>query len=443
VDSAKELQYTLQSVTKLSKTLILAAFLWVLLGISEARAQILSPTSTEILFSYETDFEAAPDSFFSISAEELALNHANYLFGVMASIELANSFGIDSTLVQGLGAPRADMQIQVVSAEMKSGKLILKYKNQGRMLVHNQVAEKILKDRSWSLPLPVDENRAYIVHCTDHRYFSMGDYWYFWNPYRLGCESLLKAPLVKFVSINISPVRQKKFDEWTRLDLLRGANGNGPLFSIYAVHGFDEGPEAKNDGGRLAYDTFNKYLLSLGFKETVKYSGLSRPLKVYQKSVVIPPGKLVEVEIKSLLADTSLEIKGITFAKFFKEAVESADVIYYSGHSGLGGNLSIPDLENKVGGFVFPQNKRQLFYFEACSSYSYYLTPFKNEKTRAKIDILTNGLASYFETANIVLHGFIDVLLSEKQTDILWIDFIKQIEKPLDGQSYLLNVGGV
>ncbi len=443
MDSPRELQYELQPVTKLSKTLILAAFLWVLLGISEARAQILSPTSTEILFSYQTEFEAAPDSFFSRSAESLALNHANYLFGVMASIELASSFGIDSTLIQGLGAPRSDMLIQVISSELRGNKLIIKYSSQGRMLVHNQVAEQILKSRSWKLPLPVNGERAYKVHCTDHHYFSMGDYWYFWNPYRLGCESLLSAPLVKYVDINISPVRQKKFDEWARLDLLRGPNGNGKLFSVYTVHGFDQGPDAKDDGGRLAFDTFNDHLMSLGFKETVKYSGLSRPLKVYQKSVAIAPDQFIEVEIKSLLADTSLEIKGITFAKFFKEAVETADVIYYSGHSGLGSNLSIPDLEAKVGGFLFPRNKRQLFYFESCSSYSYYMTPFKNEKTRAKIDVMTNGLASYFETANIMLHGFIDVLLSSEHVDIKWIDFLEQIEKPLDGQSYLLNVGGV
>jgi hypothetical protein len=430
-------------MNKITKTLIFAALIWALFSTSEARAQVISPSSEEVLFSYQTDFEISASEAGDAALEQLSLDHANYLFGVMSSIELAGSYGIDSTVVEGAGAPRSDMQIRVISSQNKGKVLTIRYAVSGRMLVHKKVARVLLKDRVWRLPLPVNGKKAFKVQCTDEHYKSFGDFWYFWDPYRAGCESLQDAPLAKTVEIHISPVRQKKFDEWARLDLLRGANGNGDLFSIYVIHGFDESSTDKKDAGRITFDTFNAYLLEKGFQETVKFAGLKRPLKVYTKTVTLPQNKKITIEIKSQLADTEMETKGVTFAKFFKEAVAQADVIYYSGHSGLGSNLSIPLLEEKAGGFTFPKNKRQIFYFEACSSYSYYLTHFSAHKTRAKIDILSNGLASYFETANDVLHAFMDVLISDKMIDIQWLDFLKRIEKPLEGRSFLLNVGGV
>lgn len=133
----------------------------------------------------------------------------------------------------------------------------------------------------------------------------------------------------------------------------------------------------------------------------------------------------------------------MTFAKFFKEAVENADVIIYGGHSGLGGNLDIPSLESKAGKFKFNSKKRQIFYFDSCASYAYYLTQFSGEKTKSKIDILTNGLSSYFETSQAVLEGLLENILSETKEDVSWMQIMKDMEKPLDGGSFLLNVGGV
>jgi hypothetical protein len=149
------------------------------------------------------------------------------------------------------------------------------------------------------------------------------------------------------------------------------------------------------------------------------------------------------VEIKSLLVDTGIESRSRVFADFFREAVQTADVIYYAGHSGLGGNLDISSLEAKSGEFVFPRNKRQIFFFDSCSSYSYYLEPFSAQKTRARIDVVTNALASYFHTGGLVKSEFLDVLLDPDLTDLSWLDILKRIEFALEGESYLMSVGGV
>ena len=150
----------------------------------------------------------------------------------------------------------------------------------------------------------------------------------------------------------------------------------------------------------------------------------------------------MQIEVKHQLADTELDIRGITFAKFFKEAVETADVVIYAGHSGLGSNLDIAALERKVGNFRFNPKKKQIFFFDACTSYAFHLSPFAAEKTRGKIDILTYALPSYFHTGQAVKEKFFEILFDPSIQDMTWLNIMKAMEEPLDGGTYLLNVGG-
>jgi hypothetical protein len=88
-----------------------------------------------------------------------------------------------------------------------------------------------------------------------------------------------------------------------RLDLLRGPNGNGDTFRIDVVHGFESS------------------------------------------------------QTRSFLVETEITARAKSFAVSFKEAVENADVIFYAGHSGLGGNLDIPSLEEKAGGPILSDSR--------------------------------------------------------------------------------------
>jgi hypothetical protein len=71
------------------------------------------------------------------------------------------------------------------------------------------------------------------------------------------------------------------------------------------------------------------------------------------------------------------------------------------------------------------------------------LVPFRETKTKSKIDILSNGLSSYFETTPLVTEAFFRALLDVQEVDQSWMSIMKSIEKPLKGGSYLLNVGGI
>ncbi len=293
--------------------------------------------------------------------------------------------------------------------------------------------------------MPLDVDSIYLKKCTDPYYTGFEDYWYFWNPYREGCTKLQESPFAKKVNIVIKPTRERKLEQTPRLDLLRGSNINGDLFSVYIVHGFDGSSLNPKDDARKNVSELHEYLLNKGFKEEILRAGMIMPLSIFTKKLTLLNGKTILVEIKSLLVNTEIEAKTVTFPRFFKEAVETADVIFYTGHSGLGGNLNLDQLEAnaKQGRFKFPKNKRQLFFFDSCSSYSYYLVPFSEKKTRARIDVVTNALASYFHTGGIVLQAFMDVLLDETISDITWLDYMKYMEEGLDGETYLMSVGGI
>ena len=149
------------------------------------------------------------------------------------------------------------------------------------------------------------------------------------------------------------------------------------------------------------------------------------------------------VRVRHLLVDTAIDSRSKAFAKFFKESVEISDAVIYSGHSGLGGNLDIPSLEEKAGEFNFDPKKRQLFYFNSCSSYSYYLEPFRSEKTKSKIDILSNALAAYMDDESAETTALLRILLDESRSPD-WMEVLLEMEAANTfDMTYLLNVGGV
>ncbi len=401
-----------------------------------ARAQVHAPSAKEVTFEYEATFVLESPTY---SPEEDAALHLSHLFGIFKSPEYVESYGIDSDKVAGIGVPRIPAKIRVESAEEgEDGSVTVKYVASGVLLLESRVAKKLLKNGNLTVPLPYEMGKIYNEKCTDHHYTSLGDYWYFYDIYREGCEYLQKSPFAKKVKIQIGEMKTTKLEESPRLDLLRGDNDNGDLFSIYVIHGFAESYKDPRDDGRGNYNDFNKSLRSWGFK-----GNFGKRVSVVQKDVADAEGKKkFTVEVRHFLVESSISSRGQSFAKFFKQAVEKADVLIYGGHSGLGGNLDIPSLEQKVGDFEFNPKKRQIFYFDSCSSYSYYLEPFRSKKRKSKIDVITNGLESYFHLSGSVLDSLMTLLI-DPTNNPSWAEVLETMEEPLEGGSYLLNVGGV
>ena len=429
---------SLVSLTRVTKiitvlSLLLAGFV--------AHAQVIGPSITEVKYSYTTTFEIPANAEESTDDERAQL-HASHLFGLFHSPALVRKMGVPDG-IGGIGAPRSQMKIKILASEVVGNLIKVKYSNSGKMLLHNLAAKKLLADGNFEVPMPTNPYTIYDQKCTDEHYDSFGDYWYFYDIYKEGCQYLAKAPFAQSVSITIKPSQYKKMQETVQLPQLRGNNGNGDLFSVYVIHGYESDSTDKEDSGRINYEEFNDYLLQNNFTEDKVKSARNSKLLVYTKDISLDNGKTMKVEIKHLLVATEIDSRSKVFAKFFKEAVETADVIIYGGHSGLGGNLDIPLLQEKAGAFQFNAKKKQIFFFDSCSSYSYYLEHFSVEKTKAKIDIVTYGLSSYFHTSNKVLSRFMDHFLSEKSADVPWADVLSSMENELEGDTYLLSVGGI
>jgi hypothetical protein len=401
-------------------------------------AQVFGPSSEEVKFSYKTEF-VSTDAQTDIGDQ--AREHADYLFGILHSQELTENFNLNWDQVGGIGSPHSDIFVSATSRQLDDGSLLIRYSARGKILMHKKVAKKVLAAQSLDVLLPYDLANVYDPKCTDEHYDTQGDYWYFWNPYREGCEHLTEEPFTKSVTIAIAPGNKTNPKAMARLDLVRGNNDNGDLFSIYVVHGFNEDSSA-NDDGRINFEQLNEYLRNENFVEKVVRKADSRPLHLFTKSLELENGKTIQVEVRHLLANTAIDKKTKTFAQFMREAVYHGDVIFYGGHSGLGGNLDIASLEGIAGKFVFNPNKKQIFFFDSCSSYSYYLSPFAAEKTKAKIDIVTNALSSYFHTSQATTAAFFNALLTPEK-DLSWNSILTSMEEPLSGGSYLINVGGL
>jgi hypothetical protein len=402
-----------------------------------AKAQVISPMAQELELSYQASFILGEDEDDIASA---ASTHSDYLMGVIKSANFVESLGVSFESSEGIGAPRLPLKITGVKArELADGRTEVSYKYRAKALIHKNAAKKILKNGAFEVVLPYDISKVYDKKCTDAHYDSFGDYWYFWDPYRAGCEKLLQEPATRKVEIEAKELVYKKIEENTRFDLLRADNGNGTLFQIDIINGFDE-TSGREDIGWKIFKNLNSALeRNFGFVLLKKGGSAKNPIYSYEKTL----DSGTTVLIRSIVVDTAMESRSKAFAKFFKDSVENADVIVYSGHSGLGGNLDIPSLEEKAGKFNFNPKKRQLFYFNSCSSYSYYLDSFRGEKTKSRIDVLTNALAAYMDEDSMETQVLLEELLDESGSPE-WMDVMKKMEKSSSfGMTYLLNVGGV
>lgn len=418
------------------------AFFAVVLFFYNLSAQVIAPSAEEVEYSYTAEFRTSRSQ--AQDLDGLAYFHASHIFGLLHTSQITKAHQMNYDKIEGIGAPRAQFNIRIQNTYLdSSGKLAIKYSAKGKMLLHHNAAKLILSRGGLNLPLPADPDDIYNKNCTDDYYNSSEDYWYFYDVFRAGCSYLSKEPYALLIPVRVWKKVAKKTEQNLKLSALRGNNQNGQTFSIYVIHGYAESVHSPNDDGRALFKELNEELLKQNFTEKVLYKNTNRPLHIFSKSVKLESGKVIDIEIKHTLVETSADSKTVSFAKFFKQAVESADVIIYSGHSGLGGNLDLAVLESKAGKFSFDKYKRQVYFFDSCSSYSYYLEPFLMEKTKSKIDVITNGLSSYFHTGNIILGKFLRFLLSESEKDPTWHEVLNEMEKPLKGGSYLINVGGI
>ena len=136
-------------------------FLTCLYASMNSFAQILGPSVQEVQFKYRVRFQIPMNSDYATDLERAEF-HASHLFGLMHSPQLIRKFDLNPNIVGGLGAPKSPAQIKIISSTNLQNDLIeIEYESKGRMILHKDVAEKILKAERMILPMPVNPYESY------------------------------------------------------------------------------------------------------------------------------------------------------------------------------------------------------------------------------------------------------------------------------------------
>lgn len=442
-----------------------------------SQAQTLSYSGQEISYSFETEFRTpSEESLTKSESLEQANLHADHLFGIFHSPEYASRFGIPEDLNDGYAGTEYPEVSEVKTFRQDGDSHIwIKYKAQAKALVRKEVLNGWIgqaKEGTITLPLLRDLSQIYTEDyadytkskwskCTDSHYSTPIDFYYFYNPFL--CTELSEPPLASNVNFQIQ-LNHQSSNEGALIPTqkIHGDNGNGKLVNLYFAFGYNENPEAGSDprvihrdaGWKLFSSIGNNLKEFYGFKKIESEAELSEILgkdrkeidlltpvnmdsnskRIYFSTYVKFDGDLIYVARLGLFntsnEDSYRPLK--SFPKFWKEAWENADFIYYGGHSGDGVSLSFDTLMSiyskiDLDSIRFKRKKTQIVFLDACSSYAHYKNTYV-AKHPENLFLISHGLTTPFHLAKPMLDTMIPMLLQDQQ-EPSWLYLLEEVEK--------------
>jgi hypothetical protein len=303
-------------------------------------------------------------------------------------------------------------------------------------LISFEEAKRLHKDDEWTLKdiQSVKAGGAGAFNaCTDSHYNSEGDFWYFWNPHATGCPKATKDAL-EIVPGNLKPLPSTT-QTWPRYKELFGDNGNGKKVLVTFLVGIDENWKKTDLGVQGFEKTFR--ILTEGKRLLADPTAIPPPVdpeadpNVEQPEPLLLPGEIAllkatkdeddvrfeVVEHKKNFRKMVLKRRGYevelnmhlvnpdaqSFVKYAVDGLQESDVFMYDGHSGLGGYLSVGRLFGNRSK-TLPKDKYQIFFFNGCSTFSYYNFDFfqlkadENEDPdgHKNLEILTTSVPATF-----------------------------------------------
>ncbi|HAZ12881.1 MAG: hypothetical protein A2X86_08830 [Bdellovibrionales bacterium GWA2_49_15] len=348
-------------------------------------------------------------------------------------------------------------RIKYTAVKKSSGKVVVSYQYRGKAVFDKKLfarSERIKIDIKlprnpetiFALGVVNDENR-----CTDEHYNSEGDFFYFWDTELPGCPLRGGHPavLVAQADAELLPVTDRTYPEY---DKLYKGEKHAFIFIGYLDDEILPNRVSRRDAAYQIFKDLSAWVPTLNLskvKELANVSGdilagrgeTSRGGNLYQRYqgvVKSSVGTQVEWNVHVLLSDTSSSSEDETFRTMYARALEMGSLIVYDGHSGLGGNLALDIMPE----FDFEKMDYQIIYFNGCSSYPYFKTPyFKAKGGSKKLDIVTSGLTTFDTTAFGNMQAFLFPFLSGKTPSYQKI--MKWIEESNGGEgTYLTSVNG-
>lgn len=452
--------------------------------------------------------------------------HASHLFGLFQSSDYVVRFGIPQDLVEGFAGTKDPTVTDGIAFNKKGDENIwVTYRAESRMLVMKPIVKTWLGDAiqgTIQLPMLIDMPKLYVsedrdaieeyadsnfLRCTDEHYQSPSDFSYFYNPYR--CPELATTPIGEMVNLHLHKRSSADVAD-TKVPIadLRSDNGNGKLVTLYFINGFYENPSRgdgpkvihRDDGwklyagldkvltakkGKFQFTKMPPKVAAAKFKKEMEKVGpeglalyqkireIGNPIdetddnnRTYFSTYVKKVGDLTYV-IRMNLANTENAETGKplkTFPKFWKEAWENGDFVYYGGHSGDGVSMNPEVMQNNLdsifngeshpnpkvvttagkkkkkkgnlrlsskktlddGTIQFQKNKTQVMLFDACSSYAHYQDAYREKNP--KLHLMTWGLVSLFHLAQVTAETLIDLVVNQPH-GVTWLTEMETIQR--------------
>lgn len=302
--------------------------------------------------------------------------------------------------------------------EITDIKIVEKFNNTFSITYHYRgtIVVALGPTKFYDLVLPINPANIYkdsmignSYPCTDDHYQSEGDFWYFWNPNRPGCKLVkdkdyfvIKGVIKRFINTKLS------YPEYHNLPDKKGNITIHVIFGMDDVNN-DRNPLTSQDINSSNYRYFRSYLIKKGYAVTTWNENQIRSIAKSQNESTLPVVETLQrgkIIYRFFFGPTGIDENSLAFHWFYKDAIENASVLIYGGHSGLGGHLDLDLIENNLGVKIrFNTNRYQIFFFDSCTSYRYYNDLYFDRKKSPndptgskKLDIFTNGLATYFDT---------------------------------------------
>ncbi|MCX7978900.1 MAG: hypothetical protein N2578_07845, partial [Bdellovibrionaceae bacterium] len=258
----------------------------------------------------------------------------------------------------------------------------------------------------------------------------------FWSPERPGCR-LEKDKHYFVFRASVLRVKNTKvtYPEYARL-----VDADG-VIRMSLLMGMDDpakgrDPNTSRDINADNFKDIKSTLLKSGYKSQIwNRSEILRVtngktdrgyVETFRKTL-IRDGRPITLELEVFFGPSGISEDSTAFHWFFKRALETKAIMMYDGHSGLGGHLDLESIEAANQFKIQPnKNKYQIYFFNSCSSYTYYNKMYFSRKRTStdprgtkNLDIFTNGLATYFHVmhdTNMALIRAVEAWASGKAT---------------------------
>ncbi len=241
-----------------------------------------------------------------------------------------------------------------------------------------------------------------------------GSMWYYYRPRRSGCvidpaDAVGAASTVRVSTENTTG----KYPEYHRV----WSDGSLDVVAIFGK--YEDGATTSSDAGIAAYNRFvSTVRQSLGSSVTTTPSnvpsnpGIAVPDVTFRATLA--GGRTATVT--ALLVD-NVRTAGPAFNARYNDLSETADMIFYNGHAGLGQNVRA--LANK-GSFL--PGKYQIFFMNGCDTFAYVDGALAQKKASINpddpngtkyLDMVTNAMPSFFSSmpyaSMALIEGLLDV----------------------------------